>query len=47
VILLLDLGGEAEEAHDLGHPGAGEALAAGDGGLLDPEILRFWWERVT
>lgn len=31
--MLLDLEGEAQQAHDLGHPGAGDALAAGDGGL--------------
>ena len=32
--LLLDLGREAEQAHDLGHPGAGDALPAGDGRLV-------------
>jgi len=32
--LLLDLGREAEQTHDLGHPGAGNALPAGDVGLF-------------
>jgi hypothetical protein len=32
--LLLDVGREAEHGHDLGHPGAGDALPAGDGGLV-------------
>lgn len=32
--MLLDLGREAEQAHDLGHPGAGDALPAGDAGLV-------------
>lgn len=32
--VLLDPGREAEHAHDLGHPGAGDALLAGDVGLV-------------
>ncbi len=32
--MLLDLGREAQQAHDLGHPGAGDALLAGDGRLV-------------
>jgi hypothetical protein len=32
--MFLDLGREAQQAHDLGYPGAGEALLAGDGGLV-------------
>jgi hypothetical protein len=32
--LLLDVGCEAKEAHDLGHPGAGDAVSAGDVGLV-------------
>ena len=31
--MLLDLGGQAQHAHDLGHAGPGEALPAGDLGL--------------
>ena len=30
---LLDLGREAEQAHDLGHPGAGDPFPTGDGRL--------------
>jgi len=32
--VLLDLRGEAEHAHALGHPGAGDAHSAGDVGLV-------------
>jgi hypothetical protein len=32
--VLLDFGREAEQAHDLGHPGPGDALAPGDRGLV-------------
>ncbi len=32
--VLLDLGREAQQTHDLGHPGAGDALPAGNGGLV-------------
>lgn len=44
--VLLDLGREAQQAHDLGHPGARDAFPAGDGGLGGDAILRFWWERM-
>ena len=33
--MLLDLGGEAQQAQNLSHPSPGEALAAGDGRLSD------------
>lgn len=32
--MLLNLRGEAQEHEDLGDPGAGDALLAGDGGLV-------------
>ncbi|MFC1573173.1 hypothetical protein ACFL6M_06195 [Candidatus Eisenbacteria bacterium] len=32
--LLLDLGCEAEHAHDLGNPGPGDSLSSGDFGLV-------------
>jgi hypothetical protein len=33
--MLLDLWGESAHAHDLGHPGAGDALLSGYVGLAD------------